>query len=258
MQRYKINDIAYPSPSIINGLLDKPNLVNWKIEHALKAYKKQLEVGIIDTKSCVKASDQVRDATANIGSELHNLIETFINIKLKGGTVDMRILTKDFDPRLVQMFNQFYVWQRRNVKRFIASESPVVHEFLCYAGTLDMIYEDFHGHIWVVDLKTGNAVYPEMARQVAAYKAARESMEGTYKVEFNQRDASWVKKFTYDKIKIDKIGILNICRDIFELRLYDYTKKYDHAMKAFEGLLTFYYADKQRRGMNNNRAIKRC
>ena len=244
--------ITYPSPTGVLGMLSKGEaLIQWACN------------------LCVKENNpiawkQTRDNTADIGSELHKLVESFINIEIKsysiliGNRTDQEafmfyVFKQNY--QLKQMFYQFYNWQNKNVKQFITSEQYVCHNKLCYAGTLDFIYEGFDNKIYCVDLKTSNGIYPEHEIQVVAYKIAREDMLGKYDKLSIINNNSWNDVIIYDQIKIDKCAILHIPQKDFYLD-FKIINDIEYKQKSFEALLSFYYISKKRR-LNNFRAKER-
>ena len=241
MSRYVINGIKYPSPSIILGKLAKgENFYNWIGREALKTGKED-------------GYKINRDSTASIGSELHNLIECFVKMKIEGKHGSTKDLLKDYDSQIKSMFMQFFHWQKENVKEFIESEKPIVHEKDCCAGTFDFSFIGKSGRKVIVDLKTSGYIYDTHIMQVNFYKYARESMSGIYKIEFNQDNAHWTKSFEYDIIKYDDCAILRISRES-ELEYKLVTDQYK--LQAFLLVLSYYYTVKKRR-LNNNRAKNR-
>lgn len=266
--------IQYPSVTQITGQIDKgEGLLQWAVNMAVDYIKETddlghaLEINLRDQYFAIKeyvlnnaraAWKNKRDQTADIGTELHDIIEKYIkhSIKVKNAlwldNDQIRSHLKDRSPELIQMFMQFLLWTKKNVKRFIESEKPVCCTEKCYGGTADMIFQNFNNEIVLCDLKTKNALYGDDKFQVAAYKFARESMQGKYDVLF------YGKKTTYEykPIKIDRIAILKIARDYLDLEYKDYTKEYDFSIRSFLSLLSFFYMSKQRR-LNNYRAKQR-
>jgi hypothetical protein len=267
--------ITYPSPTSILGMLSKGDaLIQWAVNQAVEYikidYKKyitenknELYIDIFNLDKLLNESKiawkQTRDNTADIGSELHKLVETFINIIIKYGfnyeTAQFLEHIEKKDYKLKQMFYQFYNWQMENVKQYIVSEQYVCHNELCYAGTLDFIYKGFDNKIYCVDLKTSNGVYPEHEIQVVAYKTARESMFGKYDKLSVVKNNSWNDLIEYDNIIIDKCVILHIPQKDFYLD-FKIIDDIGNKQKSFEALLSFYYISKKRR-LNNFRAKER-
>lgn len=290
--------LTYINATGITGLIDKPFLKQWAVDLAvdyIKTNKNILNDDINDRGSIVcfnkdwkNVLEQARYAhknylnkTADVGSTLHNIIETYINIRLAKQYIfsdlpkdaNLEDLEDHIDTRkeiefiryidkqpynIKQMFYQFYIWQRENVKEFIESEKPVVHQDLCYAGTLDFIYRGFDDKIYCIDVKTSGSVYKEHEIQAVSYKYARESMEGDYIVYNKRYNNDWTKTYNYPKIKIDASGILNIQRDYFWLD-FKVTKDSDivNYMTSFEGLLTFFYSSSARKLKNKRAKLRR-
>jgi Fe-S-cluster containining protein len=262
--------LSYINNTSITGLLDKPFLKQWAVNLAIEFIKDNShydKIGINnyyfvkkeDIESAKTRHTQRLNETADIGSELHKLVEIFINIKLKQDQWDLMgfedYINNKQNYNLKQMFNQFYIWQRDNVKQFLESERFVVHQELCYAGTLDFLWIGYDDKIYCTDLKTSNSIYKEHELQCSAYKQARESMEGEYKIYCKYGNENWIKVYNYDKMKIDEVSILNIERDFFNLE-HKIIKDVDNLQVAFNYLVGFYYAFAKRR-LNNKRAISR-
>jgi Fe-S-cluster containining protein len=258
--------LSYINNTSITGLLDKPYLKQWAVDLAIKHIRDNCYNEIsgyhlceLDFDIMANAHKQRLNETADIGSELHKLVEQYVNIRLNINKWDY---IRDFEDyikaqayNLKQMFYQFYIWQKKNVKQFLESERFVVHQELCYAGTLDFIWLGYDDKIYCTDLKTSNSIYKEHELQCSAYKQARESMEGEYKIYCQYGNENWIKVYNYDKMKIDEVSILNIERDFFNLE-HKIIKDVDNLQVAFNYLVGFYYAFAKRR-LNNNRAISR-
>jgi hypothetical protein len=269
MSDYKIQKInvdkeyiSYINVTGITGIIDKSfYLKQWAVDQAIKYIrdnyyneKSGYHLCELDFDKIKNAHKQTLEDTRDVGSELHNLVETYINIRLKDNDIEPEILLKDYDDQLKAMFMTFYDWQKENVKQFLESEKPVVHRELCYAGTLDFIYIDNDNNIVCCDLKTSNAIYKEHEIQPVAYRYARESMEGDYKVYCKRNGNEWKKIYNYPKIQIDTCGILNITRE--SKLTYKNINNIDDYFESFKGLLIFFYAYAKRR-LNNFRAKER-
>jgi hypothetical protein len=241
MARYTIDGIKYPSVTTVLGLLGKGDaLIQWAVNVSLEAKDKL-------------GWKKYRDNTADIGSELHRLIETYINILLKDEEPIVKLLLKDASDNLKQMFYQFLVWENKNVTKYFESEKSIVHKDYCYAGTCDFVYLNKDNEVCMVDIKTSNAIYPEHKTQVNAYMIARNSMQGNYNILFNVKNKEWEKDIFYPAFSIKKAEILLIARDDFYLKHEDCTDVYK--TQAFLYLLSYYYTIAKRR-MNNKRCRK--
>jgi len=237
MHVYKFDDETFPSVTTILGQLSKgDSLMQWAVD-------KSFEVG-----------DRLgwknyRTKTADLGSELHALIEAHINARLNENSLDIEIIRKQFNEAAIPMYMQFLVWEKNNVKKWIESEQPIFHFCKGFAGTCDMIFEDINGEIVLCDLKTSNDIYKEAELQVSAYLAARESMVGGFKVTFSDGKSSWNKELFYKGIKISKCAVLMISRDFFDLK-YKVIKDHEMKYESFLGLVKYYYYSAKRRVKN--------
>jgi hypothetical protein len=280
---YIVNKIAYPGVTSVLGIKDKgTGIIQWAVNcglnNVLSATKTAFSITYLDNryidenniKDAVENSrtawKTTRDNTADLGTKLHDLVEKFIKLKLNHYT-ESWIEQKEMEAKflkniqkyqpynLKQMFYQFFLWQNKHVKKFLKSEQTIVHEDLCYAGTVDFVYIDHEDNICLYDLKTKNALYGEERDQVAAYMYAMNNMtEKKYKVRTRSGNEFI---FIHKPIKVDKCGVLMISRDYFDCQHFDYTKKAESRFNAFCKLLDFFYADKKRRLINNPR-VKEC
>lgn len=267
--------IEYPSVTQLTGQIDKgESLLQWAVNQAVDYIENQgIEIEFTPDKIFKEARfawKNSRDNSADIGAELHNIIEVYIkraiskNNPLWLDKVAIREFIKDWGEWYIIPFMQFYIWVRDNVKQFIESEKPVVHTNLCYGGTADFIFKNKQNETVLCDLKTKNTLYGDDKYQLSAYKLARQNMKGIYDVLFYGVKST----YEYKGIKIKRIAVLKIARDYFgfnitnkktkagceSLEYKDYTKDYKYAIISFNTLLTYFYTAKKRRLKNNKRA----
>jgi PD-(D/E)XK nuclease superfamily len=132
------------------------------------------------------ASNKKRDKGADVGSQVHALIEGFHNSLIHKESVPMAMPE---EPQVMKAYDGFLHWFAKEAPEPLATEEPVYSERYRYAGCLDAIYR-WKGKTWLVDVKTTNAsksapkgVYPEMFWQTAAYAMAYEEQGGKYKID---------------------------------------------------------------------------
>ena len=260
--------IQYTSPSVILGQLSRGDfLLYWATGEAIKYIKERcyddcgdgyVSVSEKTLEKSKNAWKNKRDKTADIGTELHDLVEAYINMKLH--KADQKQFDK-FKEKLQNrknnvrdMFYQFLVWSKDNVKKYIESEQHVVHKSLCYAGKLDFGYLGKDSKTYCVDLKTSNAIYSNHEIQVVSYKYARETMDGEYVIK-SSFGKLYDKTLKLNKIKYDKCAILNISRDYFYLD-FKVVKDEHYKQESFKALLLYYYVSAKRK-INNIRAKER-
>jgi len=223
MARYKIDDVEYPSPTEVLGILDKPALKQWAVNMAiLYVEEHQEEENVLQD-----AKYEWRNVSAeamDIGSEIHNIIEQYI----KSGKDTVGQLR----PEVENGFLAFLEWEQENIDTWIKSEFNVVSKLHCYAGTLDAIAKMKDGKIRVIDFKSSKGFYDGYGKQICAYKLAAEEMGNG---------------------PIDGAGILRLDKVTGMPEWKDYDKVIDKKTASWLKLLDYYYADKKRRLKNNPR-----
>jgi hypothetical protein len=75
------------------------------------------------------------------------------------------------EPETVAPAQQYASWLDANEVDVLHSECPVINRRWGYAGTFDLL-ADIAGETWLLDIKTGDDVWPEVALQLAAYRNA--------------------------------------------------------------------------------------
>lgn len=150
-----------------------------------------------------------KEETADLGSLLHNTIEQY----LKGYQFVV-------DKSIEKQFDEFKKWEKTSGLKVINAERSIYSKN-GYAGTLDILGV-IGGKRMVIDIKTSNAVYPEMAMQIAAYSKAIDELDG---------------------VITEGGGILRISRDAtLEFKEFS-SEELEIAYKKFECLLTYWKLD---------------
>ena len=98
----------------------------------------------------------------DVGAEVHEAIEAFVLGKPRPPITD---------PEIGSHMDRFGDFLRDFQPVFEAAELTVFNRKESYAGTLDAIIR-LNGDRWLMDIKTGKAVYPEVALQLAMYRQA--------------------------------------------------------------------------------------
>jgi ATP-dependent exoDNAse (exonuclease V) beta subunit len=131
------------------GVLNKPALVAWANRLGLEG---------ID-------SSKYTDAAARIGTLAHYLVQC----DFTGEKPDLSEYGKTEIDQAENALISFYEWKRAKVIEPIENELQLVSEQYRYGGTIDC-YCKIDGDIWLLDFKTGKAIYSEMLIQLAAYR----------------------------------------------------------------------------------------
>lgn len=163
---YTWKDESYPSvTSIIRYGVAKPNLVQWAANKVQEiAIEKRVELAELKPTKAKKVIDSVwqgeRDMAAGKGTAIHAQAENYA----LGRPVD---ITPDIEG-YVKAFDNFCYDFR---PEFVMTEALVVSRTYGFAGTLDAIVT-IEGKTYVLDIKTGNYIWPEVALQLVAYSRA--------------------------------------------------------------------------------------
>lgn len=152
------------------NVINKPYLIPWAVNKTIDHIKDNMEALQSGDHMAVndilygakKAADRERDLAAEIGSAIHKWVEDYIN----KNPIEM-----PEDPRVLQGTLAFLEWVDKTKVEFVASEKIVYSKTHDYVGTLD-IEAKIKGKRYLIDVKTGNAIYPEARLQTAAYMAA--------------------------------------------------------------------------------------
>lgn len=138
-----------PGVTTILSIINKPALVKWANNLGLKG---------IDSSSYV-------DETARIGSLAHQMIQ----FSLGGPAWVEDEFSKEQIDAAENSLLSFYNWEKSHEMDTIKIEFPLVSEIFQFGGTIDW-YGYIDSNLWLVDIKTSAALYPEHVFQVAAYE----------------------------------------------------------------------------------------
>jgi hypothetical protein len=228
-----------PSVTTILKILNKPALIQWGVNLALskiRALWMEAPAGEWDWDAAIKEAKSehrtVLDEAADLGSQMHKLIQDFL-----AGRYVPYGEPLDIPSSLEKAWSAWLSWlSTHNVKQ-ICLEQEVYHKS-GFAGTLDF-YGLIDGKRYVVDFKSSGAIWPEMAMQVAAYAHAWRQMTGD---------------------RIDGCAILRLDKKTGEPEYRAYTKKeIAVAWKKFKFLLGYFLlenGDKLREKENDKTGAK--
>jgi len=140
--------VIFPGVTTIVGILNKPALVKWANKLGLDG----VEVG------------RFVDDKADIGTLGHAMITDHY----KGVETDTSDYTKNQIDKAENAALSFWEWEKKHKIEPILIEEPLVSERMEFGGTAD-IYGKVDGVLELIDIKTGNGIWPEHYIQVAAY-----------------------------------------------------------------------------------------
>lgn len=108
-----------------------------------------------------RAHSKTLTSKAKEGTDLHAELEKFVRSEMKG---ENRAIFH-YDLRI----HPFYVWARKNVKKYLWSEVNCYSERLWVGGISDLGILDIHGKIGLVDFKSSKEAYLTQFWQCAGY-----------------------------------------------------------------------------------------
>ena len=260
---YTYKGEQFPSVTTINGQLDKSGaLIPW----SLNCYESKI-LDIMDRmhynargqyelatcafnmllKQAKKEYKEVSKDAIDIGTQVHDAIEQYI----KTGQ-DLR---GELKPEVENGFIAFLEWEADNVDKWLESEIKLVNYEDGYAGTYDGTFIHKKGYTVLVDFKTSKAIYDEYWLQNAAYREARNKLEGEHTIIF-ERGKGGTFTYNLDNIHIDKVAVLRLDK---ETGMPEYKERKENRMHndymAFKSLVDHYYYAKKRR-LKNNHIVK--
>jgi hypothetical protein len=155
-----------PSVTTVMDVLNKPALINWKVEqHLAQAYKiHPLDYEYKDWLSTVKrVTAEEMDKAPSAGSDFHTIIEQYF----KG---------QDYPSEHQELLEAIrdLIEKETGVKESMFKSEVYFADPIGYAGQADLLADE-----WVIDFKTkqtadkfkpGKMAYPDHARQLGAYR----------------------------------------------------------------------------------------
>lgn len=152
--------------TVINASTPKDWMKAWvanlTASHAIDHWDELAALGIAERYTTLSKAVYANTA-AKRGTSIHDLL-----MQLARG--EEPEVPDDLDGHVQSYLRFAEEWQVQDelVETAIVSERP----YCTYAGTLDLVARLGDGNRWLLDFKTGNAIYPETALQLAAYRYA--------------------------------------------------------------------------------------
>ena len=138
-----------PGVTTILSVLNKPALVAWANKLGLDG---------ID-------SSRYTDESARIGTLAHYLVQCH----LTRTEPDLAMYGQWEIDKAENALISFYEWEKSHTIEPIETELPLISERFNFGGTIDC-YCTMGGELWLLDFKTGKAIYTEMLYQLSAYR----------------------------------------------------------------------------------------
>ena len=163
----------------ILGVVNKPALIPWAINQAIDLVRPAIQPGVEHAESYLeevyerarKESTRVRRVAADVGTEVHRLLEGY-----------PRVAVPDTDGPIRRGALAGVAWLNSVSLEWACQESPIYSRRFRYSGRLDGIAK-VNGVLSLVDWKTSQSVYPEFRLQTAAYVKAWEEEHPDLRIE---------------------------------------------------------------------------
>ncbi len=166
--------VTLPSVTDVLKALAKPALETWKLKMMATGFSLRPDLVALAASDPYHAGQQAIDAAkasaaANLGTAVHAY-----SVEADAGTLDLATVA----PAARSFMERYAAAQQAFGWRVVHAERSVCNFTMRYAGTFDRIdtISHFEGCL-VADIKSGKAVYPEVALQLAAYANAEWFLE---------------------------------------------------------------------------------
>ena len=194
------------------NIVDKSQvLIPWAVRTTVEYIRKNLDQLQNDPKVLLEAARQESDNQKNIAGEIGSAIHSWIEKHIKGEQPEM-----PEDDKVLQGVNSFLQWIDENKVEFIESEKIVYSRKYDYIGTLDIIAK-INGGLYLLDIKTGNSIYPEYKMQTAAYLKADMEERGT---KYDGRIILRISKETEEEYK-ERMNAKNLKNGYTEYKVFE-------------------------------------
>lgn len=178
-----VDAALYPGVTGFLQIISKPALVPWAKKEALKLVRTALEKSLADPENIIidqgwidnviaagmAKPDKIKDDAADLGTLVHKYIDQIIQGKIPTD------LTLEMEPAVTA----FIDWWQKSKIEIVLGDTKVASLVHHYGGSLDALGRQDGAYI-ILDWKTSNGIYDEMALQVSAYAQA---FRETYGVE---------------------------------------------------------------------------
>lgn len=227
--------VTLPSVTTILKQADKSGLVQWAVGLTLDAVNKNPDMVYQRSDQDMKRHFQyqwtkVRDERAEVGTGIHETVESIHTGR------DYYPFLDDEQLRIMEQFDEFNFY---HTVKSILSEFTVWDEGKSYyAGTADGLWL-IDGVLWLIDIKTSKNTWPEHFAQLAALRFApyawvlceKDDPDAMLHIDRNKQE-SWWKKIPNPALEAEKVGILHLREDKWELIEVE---NLDLHMDIFEG-----------------------
>lgn len=172
--QYRIDGKVKTGVTSIIGIKDKSTaLVSWTREETAKMAFDMLSRGtVIKEAEIIEsafASERMKEKAADLGTQIHDWCEQYINHKIKPTKYPMPEMPED--SNVVTGVTSFLQWESEHKVKFMWSERILYSQKHDYIGRADFAAK-VDGLTCLCDLKSGNGLYNGVRMQTAAYAMA--------------------------------------------------------------------------------------
>jgi hypothetical protein len=180
---HKLRGKALTGVTTILGMKAKPALIQWSANEAVKYIENHVVIAHVNAATGVGSIEfdmaftellekakyahrQKKEGAADFGTHVHNAIEVWIKEKKLPDTLT---------PEEQVAFDNFKEWAETEKVEFLESEMPVYSE-KCWVGGICDFVAKINDKVWIGDIKTSSAIYPEYFWQTSAYQLAMQEL----------------------------------------------------------------------------------
>jgi hypothetical protein len=169
-------EVWYPSVTSVLNILDKPALLNWKVDkHLEQAFNVPTDFYSFEdwSRKIKAATREEMDKAPKAGTNIHQVLEDY----LFTGSYPEDEISANIVLNVEKELNS------RNL-RVVSKEEYFINDSHGYAGCADLVCVDCRGKLWIIDYKSkqlaekfkvGKMAFPDHTRQLGAYGEALSS-----------------------------------------------------------------------------------
>ena len=166
--------------TVIKAGLPAPQLLKWSLEQGVSRSIQAVEAALAKGEGLDLAAvrvaalaepERIRDETADIGTQVHALIETWLKLGAEP-------VLAGLDPRVVNGWTRFREWWAESGFTSLRTEFAVASLDLGCGGTVDCLALDAEFRRVLVDFKTSNGIHDSHEVQAVTDARCVEEMDG--------------------------------------------------------------------------------
>jgi len=210
---------------------DAEPLIKWSVETTVEFLQNNKDLLMQDPDRILQLAKDESANQKNIAAEAGKTIHAWVENYINGGAVTM-----PDDPQVFRAVNSFLQWAEDEKIKFIASEKIVYSKKHRFVGTLDILATKNKKN-YLLDIKTGNGVYPDHYLQTSAYASAHTEesgmeFEGRYILRLSKENEEQFMERMEKKMAKGKLKIMPEFKP-FEAIYLDEPRQIENDFKTF-------------------------